>query len=237
MKKLVKVDRNGTKYFEESCTCWKCGGSGIYEWGAIINGCCSYAGECYACGGTGVIITKTKEYTSEHAAKLEAAREKRQAKREAEAAQKEAERQAAIDEYKRAQAQREAEWAAEKAKSAYVGVVGDKLDVSVTLAFETSFEMPAYNGWGTVEMLVYGFKDDAGNILIWKTGGFLSVEHKVFKKNGTDYFLESEFAHKGDKIRIKASIKDHSEYKGTKQTVLTRVKLVEFIEKADEVTA
>ena len=231
MKKLVKVDRNGTKYFEESCTCWKCGGSGVYEWGAIINGCCSYAGECYACGGTGVVITKTKEYTPEHAAKLEAAREKRQAKREAEAAQKEAERQAAIDEYKRAQAQKEAEWAAERAKSEYVGSVGDKLDVVVTLAFETTFEVPSFRGYGTAEMTVYGFKDESGNILIWKTGGCLYIEHQV------KGFIENEYARKGDKIRIKASIKDHSEYKGTKQTVLTRVKLVEFIEKAEEATA
>ena len=237
MKKLIRTDRNGTKYFEEACTCWKCNGSGTYEWGACINGCYSYSGVCYACGGTGVVVEKTKEYTPEHAAKLEAQRAKRQAKKDAERSEAEAKAAADKAEREKAQAQREAEWAAEKAKSAYIGSAGEKLDVVVTLAFETSFEVPSFRGYGTVEMTVYGFKDEAGNIFIWKTGGFLSIEHKVFKKNGTDYFIENEFAHKGDRIRIKATIKEHAEYKGTKQTVLTRVKMVEFIEKAEEATA
>ena len=234
MKKLIKVDRNGTKYFEESCTCWKCGGSGIYQWGMSLNGCMQYSGVCYACGGTGVIVEKSKEYTPEHAAKLEAARTKRQAKRAAEAAEKEAERQAAIDKWKAEQAQREAEWAAEKAKSAYVGNAGDKIEKVVTFAFETAFEVPSFRGYGTNTMYIFGLKDDDGNLYIWKTGGCLYIEHRVYAKNGTDYFCENEYAHKGDKIRIKAAIKDHAEYKGTKQTVLTRVKLVEFIEKAEE---
>ena len=230
MKKLIKVDRNGTKYFEESCTCWKCGGSGIYQWGMSLNGCMQYSGVCYACGGTGVTVEKTKEYTPEHEAKLEAARTKRQAKRAAEAAEKEAERQAAIDKWKADQAQREAELAAENAKSNYVGSVGDKVDVVVTLAFETTFTVNSFcfKGHGTAELTVYGFKDEAGNVFVWKTGSILSVEKQV------KGFIEFDYPHKGDKIHIKGTIKEHQEYKGTKQTVLTRVKLVEFIEKAEE---
>ena len=74
MKRLVRTDKNGTRYFEEECKCWKCGGSGTYYWGAVINGSPSYAGMCYACEGSGVVIAKTKEYTPEHQAKLDAQR-------------------------------------------------------------------------------------------------------------------------------------------------------------------
>ena len=229
-KLLVKTDRNGTKYFEETSKCWKCNGTGIYQWGAIINGQCSYSGVCYSCDGTGLVTVKTKEYTPEHEAKLQAQREKRQAKAAAEKAAVEAEKAAERAEREQAQAQREAEWAAERAKSAFIGSVGDKVEKVVTLAFVTSFEVDSFRGYGTVEMSVYGFKDDEGNILIWKTSGCLYIEHEV------KGFIENEYARKGDKIRIKGTIKDHSEYKGTKQTVLSRVKLVEFIEKAQEVS-
>ena len=90
-KLLIKTDRNGTKYFSEDCTCWKCGGSGIYEWGAVINGHCQYSCVCYSCGGTGVVTVNSKEYTPEHEAKLQAQRAKREAKREAERMAAEAE--------------------------------------------------------------------------------------------------------------------------------------------------
>ena len=33
--------------------CPKCGGSGVYRWGAVINGKCSKEGPCHSCRGTG----------------------------------------------------------------------------------------------------------------------------------------------------------------------------------------
>lgn len=227
-KLLVKTDRNGTKYFEETSTCWKCSGSGIYQWGVGYNGQLMYSGVCYACGGSGVVTTTTKEHTPEHEAKLQAQRAKREAKREAERAAIEAERNAKNAEVERARAERQAQIAAENAKSNFVGAAGDKVDLVVTLAFETSFEVDSFRGYGTAEMTIYGFKDEAGNIFVWKTGSVLSVEKQV------KGFVEFDYPQRGDKIRIKAAIKDHSEYKGTKQTVLTRVKLVEIISRADE---
>ena len=226
-KLLVKTDKNGTKYFQEDCKCWKCGGSGIYEWGAVINGHCQYSGVCYSCGGSGVVTVKTKEYTPEHEAKLQAQSEKREAKREAERQQAEVARIAKNAEREKAAAERQAQIDAENAKSNFVGSVGDKVDLVVTLAFETSFEVPSFRGYGTAEMTVYGFKDEAGNIFVWKTGSVLSVEKQV------KGHIEFDYAHKGDKIHIKGSIKDHSDYKGTKQTVLTRTKLIEIIERTE----
>lgn len=46
-------------------TCPKCSGSGIYRWGAIVNGVHSFSGECFRCHGTGRV--------AERASKLDAA--------------------------------------------------------------------------------------------------------------------------------------------------------------------
>ena len=34
-------------------TCEKCRGSGVYQWGAVINGQCTKSGPCHSCKGTG----------------------------------------------------------------------------------------------------------------------------------------------------------------------------------------
>lgn len=230
MKKLIRTDRNGTQYFEETCKCVKCGGTGTYKWyGYHWNGTATeYEGECYDCGGRGIQTIETKVYTPEYQAKLDARREKRQGKKLAELkAKREAE--------EKEQAKREAAIAAEKAKSDYVGQPGEKIEKTVTVAFVSSYEFPSFRGYGMTTMYIYGLKDDQDNLMVWKTAsGTLSIETKVYKKDCSDWFCESEYAHKGDVIKIRATVKDHSEYNGQKQTVLTRVKTLEFIEKAGE---
>ena len=76
-KKLIKVDRNGTKYYEVETKCDRCGGRGGSDaW--------AYTGwTCYKCGGTGEGGWKiVKEYTPEYEAKLEEQRRKRAEKKE-----------------------------------------------------------------------------------------------------------------------------------------------------------
>lgn len=210
MKTLVKTDRNGTKYYEETCRCWKCNGTGIYSWG--INLC--YSGVCFACEGRGEIVEKTKEYTPEHEAKLIAQRLKRQEQRRAEFEAENAKRIAEQEE-------RERKIAEEKAKSEYIGKVGDKIDMIVTFKFEASFDT-LYG-----EMYIYSFKDEAGNTLVWKTSSLMMMDG--LDSNGNNIFVR-----KGDKIRIKATIKDHNEYRDEKQTIITRAKVLEMVERAEE---
>ena len=65
MATLIRVDKNGTKYWEDD-TCPKCGGSGrLPEYVDI------YDGVCFKCSGSGKFHHTWKEYTPEHAAKLE----------------------------------------------------------------------------------------------------------------------------------------------------------------------
>jgi hypothetical protein len=73
-KTLIKTDRNGTKYWNVTDVCPRCGGIGDYIQG--IN-----YGVCFLCGGSGTKNYIFKEYTPEHEAKLEAARQKREAAR------------------------------------------------------------------------------------------------------------------------------------------------------------
>ena len=228
-KTLVKTDRNGTKYWELSCTCDKCNGTGIYVWfGYHQNGTSTrYEGECFRCGGTGIYTWTEKEYTEAHAQKLADQRAKRQAKKDAELAQLKAEQEAINAQMKAKEealkAEREARLAEERAASEFVGSVGDKITVEVTFSREVSFDTQ----FGT--QYIYFFKDEAGNTLVWKTSAMLWIND--LDENGNNIFIR-----KGDKIRFTATIKEHSEYKGEKQTMLQRVRKIELIAKKEEET-
>jgi hypothetical protein len=86
-----------------------------------------------------------------------------------------------------------------KKASNYVGVIGDKIETEVMYYRSTHFETM----YGS--MYMHFFKDNQGNVFVWGTG-----------KNPE--FDEGEY------IKIKAKIKDHREYRGTKQTFINYVK-------------
>ena len=91
-RSLIRVDRNGTKYYGGMADCPRCGGVG----GA---NCWKLSGwTCYQCGGKGKVYVEWSERTEEHQAKLDAKRAEREAKRQAEylAHQEEIERQNTI---------------------------------------------------------------------------------------------------------------------------------------------
>lgn len=85
-KTYIRTDRNGTRYYEVTTPCDKCGGARIIDCYKHVEG-----GRCFACQGSGVRVRTVKEYTEAYAAKLEARRE---AKEAAIAAEQEAKRKA-----------------------------------------------------------------------------------------------------------------------------------------------
>ena len=107
---------------------------------------------------------------------------------------------------------REAKDAAEKALKAernehvseYVGTVGERREFNCTLIGHFTFQ--SYFSYDDVSF-IYKFKDENGDIIVWKTSTWLDDEKKNF--------------------RFKATIKEHSEYKGEKQTVVNRPKFFE----------
>lgn len=87
-----------------------------------------------------------------------------------------------------------------KADSTHIGQVGDKISENIKewkclTAWDTQ--------WGTTFM--YEFTTEDGNLLIWKTSKFLKEESEFKTVSGT--------------------IKAHNEFRGVKQTELTRCKL------------
>lgn len=99
----------------------------------------------------------------------------------------------------------------EKPVSQYVGEVGKRLEAEVTLVDVFGFEVPSFTPWGgTDTKMVYKFEDASGNILVWFTTG---------------YGLDAQQYPQGSILKIRGTVKEHSEYKGSKQTVLQRVKV------------
>jgi hypothetical protein len=90
----------------------------------------------------------------------------------------------------------------------YVGSIGDTIETTVKLIsiYQSEFCYSAYNSNTTY---IYTFIDSQANIYTWSTSKQLK-EEGVFK---------------GYELKIKGKIKDHKEYRGQKQTVLTRCKV------------
>jgi hypothetical protein len=92
-----------------------------------------------------------------------------------------------------------------KNPSQYIGEIKDKYKDILFLTKYHSF----YGGYGLTHY--YIFEDNNSNVLIWKSTRDMSLSL-------------------GNKYCISGTIKDHKEYKETKQTILTRCKVEEFID-------
>ena len=90
---------------------------------------------------------------------------------------------------------------AEQSESDWIGTPGQKVEVEATYKGAPTFETM----WGT--MYIHKFQDDDGNVIIWKTGKYLDLDD-------------------GDRVVVSGKIKEHDEYKGIRQTVLTRCKVM-----------
>ena len=214
--KLIKIDRNGSKHFEGLVPCDRCGGTGTYVWGAIINGCPQYAGTCFKCGGEGKVWSKWIERTPEYQAKLDA---KRDAKHKAQAEKYESERKEREAKAEAERLEREAKIKAEKAISQYVGNVGDRLKMTATYVGTGSYKVDAFSGFGKETIYIHIFKDDHGNKLTWKTATNIGWwEGEAWDSTWHSYEA-------GDAVALRGTVKDHTEYKDEKQTVLTRCKV------------
>lgn len=92
---------------------------------------------------------------------------------------------------------------APKTESQHIGNVGDKYEGSATLASIHTYETH-FTYYGKTNY-IYKFTDENDNTIIWKTSNKYLEEGKIYQ--------------------IKGRIKEHNEYNGDKQTVLTRCKV------------
>lgn len=261
---LIRIDKNGTKYFQ-SYACRKCGGKGYLYGYEHIDGA-----RCWKCGTTGRAQRPYtwKEYAPEYAQKLADRRREKEIAKAPETNKKLFEQwgfstdgKAFIvlgdtfnikDELKAAGAKfsdslgwyfaekndnfvgfeisisdvaekndlgvwqmfrsyevfeliKEMKDArAPKTASEYVGAIGDKLTTTATLASVHTYETH-FTYYGETNY-IYKFVDEKGNSIVWKTSTFQEIEE-------------------GKAYEITGKIKEHNEYKGDKQTVLTRCKI------------
>jgi len=86
------------------------------------------------------------------------------------------------------------------ADSKYVGEVGTKIDMPMTILGSRYID----SNYGVTTLIT--FKDSAGNVVKWFASGSKEVKE-------------------GTQVRVKATVKRHSEYKGRKETMITRAKL------------
>lgn len=281
--KLIKIDKNGTKYYADN-RCPRCGGQGGRdEW--------VYTGyTCFECGGTGFAQKPYvyKVYTEEYEQKLKSQRAKRAEKRRQERAAQADELNAAflehngfspegkvyavlgdtypikdqlkdagcrfspllgwhcnhpLDGYKTLEIDVSELWSQDAAgvytspadegalnvadrirkandalkandsDSEYVGDVGSRIETHVKLVRTYSYTVKF--GWETRTNWIYTFSDDNGNVLVWKTSACFD---RIVDGRYVPYL-------EGDELTIRGTVKEHSEYKGVKQTVLQRVKV------------
>ena len=103
---------------------------------------------------------------------------------------------------------------------AYIGEVGKRLTIAAT--YQKSFEYMDYkfSYYGTTHF-IHTFEDAEGNIIVWKSTNMVET---VIDGN-------CEFIPKGSVVELTATVKDHSTYKDTEQTVVTRCKF-KLIERA-----
>jgi len=93
-----------------------------------------------------------------------------------------------------------------EAQSVHVGTVKVRREFVLTLVRETGWE----SDYGYTNL--YTFADPDGNCIIWKTGNSLRADHEPVRQ--------------GDTIKVKATVKEHSTYRGVAQTVVTRAKVL-----------
>jgi hypothetical protein len=109
-------------------------------------------------------------------------------------------------------------------KSEYQGEAKKRSEYELTYIRTNRWLQDSYCGYGKDWVYLHTFADAEGNCYIWKTGSPLGM----YVDKEQDGWLDWIPATHGDKIQLKATVKDHKEYKGIKQTVLTRCKVTKI---------
>lgn len=182
--------------------CGRCGGSGRYP-------SSMYRGVCLKCGGAYTVnrvrelslVEFAREVKSKIAGRARAKKKRLEWERATTGtgetfAERDARRQ---QERVEAEQRRLEERERKAAASRYVGVIGEKLELTVTVTHMAEFE-GQYGLWTLV-----GMEDTAGNALVWWATGRPGVK-------------------RGDRRVMHATVKKHEPYRGACQTTVTRAK-------------
>lgn len=90
-------------------------------------------------------------------------------------------------------------------ESVHLGAVGDRLSMVATV--DRIVALPD-TGWG--DLSIYCFRTEDGNLLSWKTSPYAAAVEGVGR---------------GDSVKLTGTVKGHAEFKGSKETRLSRCKI------------
>ena len=88
-------------------------------------------------------------------------------------------------------------------------ITGERITVPVTVARVAAFERQAFRGFGTEMVAITTMRDAAGNAIVVKSASFRAEVGETFMLRGT--------------------VKEHSEFRGEKQTVVQRATVVNSV--------
>ena len=97
------------------------------------------------------------------------------------------------------------EWIAEPKK---------RIEITLTLVNDYQYEGYSYSYYDGGTSHIYTFRDEGGNCVVWKTKNVIDF----YDKERDEWVL----AEIGSKVTMRATVKEHGEYRGTKQTIITR---------------
>lgn len=98
--------------------------------------------------------------------------------------------------------------------SQWVATPKKRLDLTLTLVNDYMYEGCSYSYYDNGVRHIYTFRDEQGNCYVWKTQKVIDCYDE-----DTEEWTDAEV---GSTVKMRATVKEHSEYKGTKQTVITR---------------
>lgn len=239
-------DEKGRPGFSRLKGCGRCGGAGGWRgWPGFT---------CFDCGGKGNLGYEcVRVYSAAELVKLNATREKRRATAEAKLAVKQVEFKNAaaakleafwtanaelVESAKAAKGkstlikdllaglEKFGDWTpkqmalvakvvkevgeteAKRAASGWFGEVGKRLDVTATVERIASYERPSFSGRGFDTVWIVTMRTAEGNAVVVKSPSFGGRQ-------------------KGETVMMRATIKEHSEFRGEKQTVMMRAAVTE----------
>lgn len=96
---------------------------------------------------------------------------------------------------------------ARRANSKHTGTVGKRQTFTATVVRVSSYARPRYASYGDETVWIISMTDTEGNTLVSKSASF--------------------HAPKGETLTFKATVKDHDEYQGERQTIVQRIARIE----------
>lgn len=244
----VEFSAKGKPTYTYNVTCTRChviNGQRLYVMGMMNGKPYSHTGfDCWACGNTGVTSTKTAPlYTADQLAKLNATADKRQAKRQAEYWAEQARVAAERAEKEAAYRAEHADFLA-KIATLCVGdgsAFWDRMAADLLLAFRS----PSERQIALVDAEIAKRQKNATSVYIGAvsdrieivgtiervitTESFYGIKHiNVIRCNDGNVVLYrgNYIGGKDDAVHMMATVAEHYEYNGVKQTIVQRPKHV-----------